>query len=135
MHAPKPLQSFQIIRHRLSRRIIRAALLLAATGGMQACARNHPNAFAGAPALQPQCWIETQHSGPRTRTFEGATARFKRRAKLSYTWSFSEAPAATVPGRQFTVTFESATPRRAARVHLLVNASDGSQTACDTVIW
>lgn len=135
MHALKPLQAFQVIRSGLDHHIFRAVLLLLLVAGMQACARNHPNAFANAPALQPQCSIEMQQSGPRTRTFEGTAARFKRRAKLSYTWSISDDPAAKIAGREFTITFESAVPRRAATVHLIVNGSDGTQAACDTVIW
>lgn len=135
MHALKLLQAFQVIRLGLGRRMFRAVLLFLLVAGMQACARNHPNAFANPPALQPQCSIEMQQSGPRTRAFQGSAAHFKRRAKLSYIWSISDDPSAKIAGREFTITFESAVPRRAATVHLIVNGSDGTQAACDTVIW
>lgn len=140
MFAPKPSRDSRVMRPGLGRKIFRMALLMAVIGGTQACARNHPNAFANAralqaPALQPQCSIDVQHSGPRTRIFEGSAARFKRRAKLTYIWSFSDEPAEKVPGREFTVTFTSSVPRRAATIHLVVSASDGTRADCDTVIW
>lgn len=135
MHPPKQLRDSRVMKYGSRCQFFRAALLITVACGMQACVRNHPNEFVSAPPVQPQCSIETLHSSSGTRTFQGAATRFKRGAKLTYAWSFSDDAAAKTAGREFTITFQSAVPRRAARIHLVVNASDGTQAACDTVIW